>query len=97
MEEVKMRQLLTAMTLVMSCLLVSPVWAQEGAGPTVNINTASAAELAEVLQGVGEAKAEAIVAYRDEHGAFGSVESLAAVKGIGASTLSNNAERIVLE
>ena len=53
--------------------------------------------MAEVLQGIGEAKAEAIVAYRDENGAFASVESLTAVKGIGASTLSNNAGRIVLE
>ncbi|WVM93636.1 helix-hairpin-helix domain-containing protein [Halopseudomonas pachastrellae] len=50
--------------------------------------------MAEVLQGIGEAKAEAIVAYRDENGAFASVESLTAVKGIGASTLSNNAGRM---
>ena len=49
------------------------------------------------FKGIGEAKAEAIVAYRDENGAFASVESLTAVKGIGASTLSNNAGRIVLE
>ncbi|RGP56777.1 ComEA family DNA-binding protein [Pseudomonas abyssi] len=92
-----MRQLLSAMALVFSCLLAGPTWADEVAGPTVNINTASAAEMAEVLQGIGEAKAEAIVAYRDEHGAFASVESLTAVKGIGVSTLSNNAGRIVLE
>ena len=92
-----MRQLLSAMALVFSCLLAGPTWADEVAGPTFNINTASAAEMAEVLQGIGEAKAEAIVAYRDEHGAFASVESLTAVKGIGASTLSNNAGRIVLE
>lgn len=92
-----MRQLLSAMALVFSCLLAGPTWADEVADPTVNINTASAAEMAEVLQGIGEAKAEAIVAYRDEHGAFASVESLTAVKGIGASTLSNNAGRIVLE
>ena len=92
-----MRQLLSAMALVVSCLLAAPSWADDAAGPTVNINTASAAEMAEMLQGIGEAKAEAIVAYRDENGAFASVESLTAVKGIGASTLSNNAGRIVLE
>ncbi|GGE40076.1 hypothetical protein GCM10007421_12590 [Halopseudomonas oceani] len=92
-----MRRLVAALGLALSVLLVSPSWAQEASGPTVNINTAGAAEIAEVLQGVGQAKADAIVAYRTEHGAFASVESLAEVKGIGASTLANNQGRIVLE
>ena len=57
-----MRQLLSAMALVFSCLLAGPTWADVVAGPTVNINTASAAEMAEVLQGIGEAKAVSIAA-----------------------------------
>jgi competence protein ComEA len=50
------------------------------AGP-LNINTASAAELDE-LPGIGEVIAERIVAYRERHGAFSSIEELAEVSGI---------------
>lgn len=63
----------------------------------VNINTADAATLARVLHNVGPSKAEAIVEYRRENGAFRSVEQLALVRGIGLKTVENNAERIVLE
>lgn len=52
----------------------------------VNINTATVEELAR-LNGVGEVKAQAIVDYRNEHGAFKSVEDLKNVKGIGDKTL----------
>ncbi len=62
------------------------------AGP-VNINTASVEQLTE-LNGVGEAKAKAIVAYRDEHGAFKSIEQLANVKGIGLKTVEKNRDMI---
>ncbi|MDD2465715.1 MAG: ComEA family DNA-binding protein [Desulfobulbus sp.] len=48
----------------------------------VNINSATAAELA-TLNGIGTAKAEAIVAYRTTHGKFATVEDLSKVKGIG--------------
>ena len=48
----------------------------------VNINTATAAELA-TLNGIGTAKAEAIVAYRAANGKFVTVEDLTKVKGIG--------------
>ncbi len=58
--------------------------------PTVNINTASAQELAEGLVGVGPAKAEAIVQYREKHGPFESATDLGQVKGIGPSTLEKN-------
>ena len=47
----------------------------------VNLNTASQAELMN-LPGIGQAKAEAIVAYRTQHGPFGSVEDLMQVEGI---------------
>ena len=48
----------------------------------VNINTADVSELTQ-LPGIGEAKAQAIIAYRDEHGAFGSIEEIKNVSGIG--------------
>lgn len=57
------------------------------AAQSVNINQADAATLAASLRGIGQRKAEAIVAYRTEHGPFKSVDELMSVKGIGAKTL----------
>ncbi len=51
-------------------------------GP-VSLNTASESEL-ETLPGVGPATAQKILAYRREHGRFGSIEEIMSVKGIGA-------------
>lgn len=59
----------------------------------INVNTATAAELAENLYGIGIARAEAIVAYRHQHGAFVNAESLRQVPGIGAMVLNRNADR----
>lgn len=62
----------------------------------INVNTADVAALAS-LNGIGESKAQAIVAYRDANGPFAAVEELANVKGIGARTVEKNAERISVE
>jgi competence protein ComEA len=62
----------------------------------VNLNTADAATIDRVLLNVGPSKAEAIVAYRKEHGSFKSPEQLALVKGIGLKTVEKNRDRIVL-
>ncbi|SDC30028.1 helix-hairpin-helix domain-containing protein [Shouchella lonarensis] len=53
---------------------------------SLNLNTATVDELT-TLQGIGPARAEAIVAYREEHGPFESVEALTNVSGIGAKSL----------
>lgn len=52
---------------------------------TTNVNTASAVELAQV-PGLGPATAARIVAYREEHGPFASLEALLDVPGIGPAT-----------
>ena len=52
----------------------------------VNINTASKDELVG-LPGIGDAMAERIILYREDHGPFGSVEGLGGVKGIGKKKL----------
>ncbi len=67
---------------------VAPVEQMQAAG--VNINTATAAELSAALSGVGGSKAEAIIRYREQFGAFESVEELTEVKGIGTATLERN-------
>lgn len=60
----------------------------------VNINTASAEELSEAMNGVGIKKAQAIVQHRKEFGPFKSLEQLLDVPGIGASLLERNRSRI---
>ncbi len=49
----------------------------------VNINTATAAELSERLNGIGDGLAQRIVAYREKNGPFRSTEALKNVPGIG--------------
>lgn len=67
--------------------------AAAAAGP-VDINTADAGAIASALKGVGHSKAEAIVAYRTDHGAFKSVDELVNVKGIGQKTVDANRDLI---
>ena len=62
----------------------------------VDINTADAETIARVLVGVGQSKAEAIVAYREGNGRFEDVEDLALVRGIGKATVKRNESRISL-
>ncbi|PRB82160.1 ComEA family DNA-binding protein [Pseudomonas sp. MYb185] len=94
-----MKTIVAAVLLSLSAWFATPVFAEIGAEPlvTVNINDASAAEIAETLKGIGLAKAEAIVAYRQENGSFESVDQLAVVKGVGPATIERNRERIVLQ
>ena len=59
----------------------------------VNLNKASKEQLM-TLVGIGESKAEAIIRYRDEQGAFCSVEELMNVPGIKEGTYSKIKDRI---
>ncbi len=59
------------------------------AGP-VNVNTADAQTISEELNGIGMAKAKAIVEYRKKHGPFKNADELSLVKGIGERTVDRN-------
>lgn len=61
----------------------------------VNVNTATPAEL-ETLPGIGTVLAEAIVAYREEHGPFASIDQLEDVSGIGPVTLEEIRDLVTL-
>jgi competence protein ComEA len=63
----------------------------------ININTATAVELVEAIDGVGEVRAAAIIALREQLGGFVNLEQLLAIKGIGDTTLSRIRSIIVLE
>lgn len=63
----------------------------------VNINTASAEEMAESLKGIGIKTAEAIVTFRNDEGLFTSPEAIMAVKGIGDFTFEVNKDVIKVE
>ena len=86
--------------LLATSLLTSTLFAADRAtlhgSDKVNLNTADAPTIDRVLLNVGPAKAQAIVDYRKEHGAFKSPEQLALVKGIGLKTVEKNRDRIVL-
>lgn len=99
-----MRHLLTSFFLVFA-FLSSPIAvalqpdAQPSAVPEiliVDINSASAEEIATKLVGVGLVKARAIIAYRDEFGPFRVLDQLTEVKGIGDRTLELNRDRLRL-
>ena len=62
----------------------------------VNLNTASQAEL-EALQGIGPAKAKAIIEYREKNGPFVSVDDLKKVDGIGSGTIKQLRDVVTAE
>ena len=61
----------------------------------ISINKATAKEL-QNLDGIGEAKAEAIVKYREENGNFKKLEDIKNVSGIGDSAFAKIKDKITL-
>lgn len=68
---------------------------EEKESTLVSINTATLEELM-TLEGIGEAKAKSIIAYREEHGPYQAIEDLLNVSGIGESLLAKIKENITL-
>jgi competence protein ComEA len=79
---------------VLLASLMLPVLAW--AGP-VNVNTADAESISNELIGIGLTKAQAIVDFRAENGAFESAEELLKVKGIGPRVLAANTGNILIQ
>lgn len=77
---------------LLACMIALPAWAAD----QVNINTATAQEIADTLNGVGLSKAEKIVEYRDANGPFVHIDELVNVKGIGLRTVDKNRDAIDL-
>lgn len=93
-------RLLLVLSLALAGLLSPAVQAQEDpadAVQRVNINTADAEQLSAMLQGVGRARAEAIVQHREMFGPFEAIDELTDVSGLGEATLARNRELITLE
>jgi len=90
MKSIKLKSLLT---FLVTGLFSIWAWASQ----PVNVNAASAEEIAESLKGVGLSKAEAIVDYRNENGEFKHIDELVNVKGIGIRTVDINREYILLD
>ena len=62
----------------------------------INLNTADVSQLT-TLTGVGESKALAIIAYREENGPFTSVEDIMNVPGIKEGTYEKIKDKIAIE
>jgi len=77
--------------------LESQVIIQEKTILYVNINTADIEMLADLLVGVGEKKAQAIINHREQVGLFTTADDLLAVKGIGPSILEKNRPAILVD
>lgn len=87
-----MHKLLARIALALAVALPALVFA----GAPVNINKADAATIAKSLDGIGQSKADAIVAWRDANGPFKSADDLTQIKGIGKATLERNRASILL-
>ena len=64
-------------------------------GALININTATLEEL-ETLPSIGEVRAQAIIAYREEHGGFRTTDELMEVSGIGEKIFADISPHITV-
>ena len=77
----------------LSMLLVSAI----AMAASLNINKATAEEIAQAMNGVGLVKAEAIVKDREQNGAFKTIDEVIRVQGIGIVTIDKNRDKISVE
>lgn len=92
MKKSPITRFLTSFSAIVLTLLALGLSAAE----KININEASVAELASALKGVGPAKAQAIVEYREVNGPFTETDQLMQVKGIGPTVFSANKNALIV-
>ena len=90
------RKLIGAVLLTVFIGLVGVLNVNAAEVKKININTASAEQLAQ-LKGIGPSHAAKIVAYREKNGPFKMPEDLRQVSGIGQKTVEANQELIIVE
>jgi competence protein ComEA len=93
------RFLVLSLVVVVMASFAPALWsqpAQEQETEKVNINTATAEEIAQ-LKNIGSTYAIRIVEYRQENGPFEKPEDILQVKGIGEKTYELNKNRITVE
>lgn len=88
MNGIEIRHTALAACFAFACigLLATGAAAQTAETSSVDINTADVAELS-TIRGIGKKTAQSIIAHRDAHGPFASVDGLTAVKGIGPKSI----------
>jgi len=100
-----MKKVVVSMLVVFTILMSFSLHAAAGKKPGVsndvlegklNINTATSIEF-QMLPGIGQKKADAIVAYRNAHGPFKAVNDLDKIKGIGKAKLNTIRPLCMLE
>ncbi|MDP1603907.1 MAG: helix-hairpin-helix domain-containing protein [Legionella sp.] len=87
---------------ILSCFILSsivqaanppePLVASQSAKPVhqINLNTADAKMLSKSMKGIGIKRAQAIVKYRETHGAFKSINDLSQVPGLGKNFVATH-------
>jgi competence protein ComEA len=93
------KYLVLSLVIVVIAAFAPTLWSQpdqEEGTDKVNINTATAEEIAQ-LKNIGSAYAMRIVEYRQENGPFEKPEDILKVKGIGEKTYELNKNKITVE
>lgn len=98
---------LVGISLVLGLVSSLPAFAVEHSAETsaqhvapssaVNINTADAEAIINAhIKGIGKKRAQAIVAYRQTHGPFKSLDDLKKIKGLNGKVIDANRDRLVI-
>ena len=81
----------------LSAVLATFLFSAALSASPVNINTASASDIAKSLSGIGMSKAQQVVKYRQKNGNFKNAADIVLVKGIGSSTYEKNKADILIK
>ena len=93
-DSIKVTQTIPAAQFVKSNTVLTKL--HKGTLANVNINTADVETLVHELSGIGQKRAQTIIAYREQHGPFKSIDDLLNIKGIGKKILDKNREKIIV-